>query len=225
MILQKYLTENDFKAPFIVGIILAVTLKLILYSVASLSIPDYLPWGYVSRGVLWFWLLLIWLYVHYIERKPFFLLKESKNSVWFYFWTVSVLMVVFFAINFIPYLFSSMQMTLADTHVQAEMNAYLHERPLLLIITAISAGIVEESIFRGYMLPRLHSLLNKQWAAVLIGAVLYAALHYTYGSWLNMLIPFLIGIIFGFYYLKYRSLAVLIVAHICTLLILGVLPV
>jgi membrane protease YdiL (CAAX protease family) len=76
-------------------------------------------------------------------------------------------MVVFFAINFIPYLFSSMQMTLADTHVQAEMNAY--------------------------------------------------------GSWLNMLIPFLIGIIFGFYYLKYRSLAVLIIAHISTLLILGVL--
>jgi hypothetical protein len=41
-----------------------------------------------------------------------------------------------------------MQMSLADTHVQAEMTAYQHERPLLLIITSISAGIVEESIFR-----------------------------------------------------------------------------
>lgn len=225
MILQKYLAENEFKAPFIVGIILTVTLKLILYSVASLSIPDYLPWGYVSRGLLWFWLLLIWLYVHYIEKKPFFLLKETKYPFWFFVWGMFVLMVIFFAVNYIPYLFSLMQMSLADTHVQAEMTAYQHERPLLLIITSISAGIVEESIFRGYMLPRLHSLLNKQWAAVLIGAVLYAALHYTYGSWINMLIPFLIGIVFGFYYLKYKSLAILIVAHICTLLILGVLPV
>lgn len=223
MILQKHLTENAFKAPFIVGVILTVTLKLILYSVASLSIPDYLPWGYVSRGLLWFWLLLIWLYVHYIERKPFFLLKEIKYPVWFYFPTVIVLMVLFFAINYIPDLFSRMQMSLADTHVQAEMMAYQYERPFLLIITSVTAGIVEESIFRGYMLPRLHSLLNKQWAAVLIGAVLYAALHYTYGSWLNMLIPFLIGIIFGFFYLKYRSLTILVIAHISILLILGVL--
>jgi uncharacterized protein len=222
MILQKHLTENAFKAPFIVGIILTVTLKLILYSVASLSIPDYLPWGYVSRGLLWFWLLLIWLYIHYIERKPFFLLKEEKHPAWFYFSAVTVLMVTFFAVNYIPALFSRMQMSLADTHVQAEMMAYQHERPFLLLITAVTAGIVEESIFRGYMLPRLHSLLNKQWAAVLIGAVLYAALHYTYGSWLNMLIPFLIGIVFGFFYLKYRSLTILVIAHIITLLILGV---
>ncbi len=224
MILQKYLTENEFKAPFIVGIILAVTLKLILYSVASLSIPDYLPWGYISRGLLWFWLLLIWLYIRYIERKPFFLLKETKYPFWFYFWTTSVLMVIFFAINYIPDLFSHLEMSLADTHVQAEMTAYQHERPFLLIITAITAGMVEESIFRGYMLPRLHSLLNKQWAAVLIGAVLYAALHYTYGSWINILIPFLIGIIFGCFYLKYRSLTILIIAHISILLILGILP-
>ncbi len=217
------LSENEFKAPLIVGIILTVTLKLILYSVASLSIPDYLPWGYVSRGLLWFWLLLIWLYIRYIERKPFFLIKETKYPLWFFFWNTSVLMVVFFAINFIPDLFSHLQMSFADTHVQTEMTAYQHERPFLLIITAITAGIVEESIFRGYMLPRLHLLLNKKWAAVLIGAVLYAALHYTYGNWLNMLIPFLIGIVFGFYYLKYRSLTILIIAHICTLLILGVL--
>ncbi len=57
---------------------------------------------------------------------------------------------------------------------------------------------------------------------MLIGAVLYTALHYTYGSWLNAYtVPD--RIIFGFYYLKYRSLAVLIIAHISTLLILGVL--
>ncbi len=99
------LSENEFKAPLIVGIILTVTLKLILYSVASLSIPDYLPWGYVSRGLLWFWLLLIWLYIRYIERKPFFLLKESKYPIWFYVWTVSVLMVVFFAVILFPIFF------------------------------------------------------------------------------------------------------------------------
>jgi membrane protease YdiL (CAAX protease family) len=101
------------------------------------------------------------------------------------------------------------------------MMAYQHERPFLLILTAITAGIVEELIFRGYMLPRLDTLLNNQWAAIIIVSVLYAALYYTYGTWLNILIPFLGSIVFGFFYLKYRSLTVVVLARICALLILG----
>jgi len=221
-IMQKHLAETEFKAHFIVGIILVITLKLILYSVVSLSIPDYLPWGYLSRAMLWLWLLLIWLYVRYIEKKPFLLLKEEKrSSLFFYITSIIILMAVMIGLNLIPDLFNHLEMQLADMHVQAEMEAYQHERPFLLIITAFTGGIVEEMVFRAYMLPRLYSILTKKWAAVLISSILYAALYYTYGTWLNMLIPFLTGIVFGYFYMKYRSISILLIAHISALLILG----
>ena len=221
MILQRRMTDNQFKTHLIVGVILTVTLKLILYSVASLTIPDYLPWGYLSRILLWIWMFLLWLYVRYMEKQPFLCLKEKKHTVFFYLLSAVILTAVILGLNLFPEIFTRMKMPLADMHIQAEMMAYQHERPFLLILTAITAGIVEELIFRGYMLPRLDTLLNNQWAAIIIVSVLYAALYYTYGTWLNILIPILGSIVFGFFYLKYRSLTVVVLARICALLILG----
>jgi hypothetical protein len=94
-----------------------------------------------------------------------------------------------------------------------QMSLYLYARPLLLIVTCLTAAVVEELIFRGYLMPRLAAVLNSNWLAVVISALVFAICHSTYGTLQNILVPFLIGLIFGIFYLKYRNIKVLMICH------------
>jgi hypothetical protein len=84
---------------------------------------------------------------------------------------------------------------------------------MLLLFTCLTAGITEELIFRGYLLPRLEILFKNKWAAIIISALLFGLAHGGYGDLSKMLVPFIIGFIFAFYYTRYRSLTVLIICH------------
>jgi len=63
------------------------------------------------------------------------------------------------------------------------------------------------------LLTRLSQWLKNNVAAVLVSSLLFAALHYKYGSLRELIFTFLIGVLFSNYYIRYRNLKAIIVTH------------
>jgi hypothetical protein len=49
--------------------------------------------------------------------------------------------------------------------------------------------------------------------SILLSSLLFGLLHFGYGTLFNMLGPFFMGIVFAFFYNKYRHMGILIIAH------------
>jgi membrane protease YdiL (CAAX protease family) len=89
----------------------------------------------------------------------------------------------------------------------------LINRQWLIFFICLTAGVTEELIFRGYVMTRLSLLFKNDYAAIIVSALGFSALHYGYKSLHELIFAFLIGIVFGIYYQKYRNIKVLIAAH------------
>lgn len=81
------------------------------------------------------------------------------------------------------------------------------------IFTCFTAGVTEELIFRGYIMTRLSLLFKNNYMPIILSALAFSALHYGYKSLRELIFAFLIGILFGTYYQRYRNIKVLIAAH------------
>ncbi len=83
----------------------------------------------------------------------------------------------------------------------------------LLIFTALTAGVVEELIMRGYIQPRLEIIFKNPYAAIIVSSLLFGLLHYKYGTIANVIGPVFIGFVFAIYYWKFRNIKVIIICH------------
>ena len=101
----------------------------------------------------------------------------------------------------------------SNSKIEQQLYDILCANKGLLIFTCLTAGVTEELLFRGYLLPRIKALTNSNVSAVLISAFLFGIAHYGYGDINRVLFPFIIGIIFGSFYLKYRNISILIICH------------
>lgn len=196
-----------------IGIIIAISMKFILFFVAKHTISNFLPYGYFARSLIWMWLLLIYLFAIKIEKQKFLLWNDEKNS--FLFYIISIISIVGLVIlcSFIPRILVLFGLKEEHSLILNEMRDYMNAHPLLFVFTCLTAGVVEELIFRGYLIPRLNILFNNLYLPAIVSAVLFGAVHFTYGTVSNIIVPFFIGLIFGFYYQKYRNLKVLILCH------------
>ncbi len=80
----------------------------------------------------------------------------------------------------------------------------LVQTPLTLFIAAAVAPIGEELFFRGYLQKRV---------GVVFASVLFAALHWSYGSVVEVLAAFVVSILLGFELRKNNDLHACILAH------------
>ncbi len=205
------------KGTIIAGILLAVILFIcVLTSFFGLihlkSLASETNF-WITRTMMWVMLLIMFLFARNIEKKPFLLWKEQKKKPLFYLLSIIIVLVV-------ALIFTAGVSILEKKFGMVENNKTLHEmmallcgNKLLLVFTCVTAAFTEELIFRGYLLPRLEVLLKNKWVAIIISALLFGIAHGGYGDLNRMLIPFIIGIIFAFYYFRYRSLTVLIICH------------
>jgi membrane protease YdiL (CAAX protease family) len=93
------------------------------------------------------------------------------------------------------------------------VNRAIKENPFLpsILATVIMAPVAEELVMRGMFLRRLNKFIPV-WAAVIIQAAIFSAMHRAsiyYSIWL-----FALGVIFGVLFIKSKSLFVPIAAHI-----------
>jgi len=106
-------------------------------------------------------------------------------------------------------------MVLASTYGRIQPWRNLDAFQLVYFIAAqpLTAGFVEELIWRGYFVEKLLRMGNSEWRSIIFSSISFAFIH---GFWLvdKMAVTFLFGIIAGAYYVRERNLAVLIVTHV-----------
>ena len=206
------LQNKPNKSVIIIGILAAFLLPLgLTIAVGSLNI-NYYDKLFYSRFIPWLTVLLLFLYARKVERQDFLLWAESKPALGFFLVSVVVLYLLSIAaaiVSSIPTLFGWHE----NNEVMKKIVKLLKGRQVFIFYIALTAGITEEFIFRGYMLTRLSQLFKNPYIPVIISSLLFGALHYKYNSLREVIFAFLIGIIFSIYYLKYRNIKALMAAH------------
>jgi membrane protease YdiL (CAAX protease family) len=109
-------------------------------------------------------------------------------------------------------LFSAVGLS-AKSSTLLELVEIFGANKFLLFFTPLTAGIVEELIFRGYLQPRMEIFLKKPYLAIIVSSLLFGLLHYKYGTLFNMVGPFFIGAVFAYHYWKFRNIGMLIICH------------
>lgn len=209
--------SNETKKPtLIIGILLSVILPfLAIYF--SLLVKK-LGFGnetqfYISRFAIWVSLLLLFLYSFKIEKQPFLLWGETEYS----FSAFAKALFITFVKLFIAVYFTSLLIMLLKLHAESVVLnralALFKKSYFLLFFTCVTAGITEELIFRGYLLPRLELAFKNKNLAIIISSFLFGLLHIGYGTLLNVIGPIVIGTVFAFQYEKYRNIKILIICH------------
>ena len=205
-------TSKQKKTYMVIGMLLASSFTFILLLLKPLF-PGLLEYGYLKILVIWIWLLLIYLYATKAEKQKLLLWSDKRQTFLFYLISVIAVLGLSFLAGASQQLLPKLGFKVQTSPLLKEMLAYMQAHPLVLILTCITAGVVEELIFRGYLIPRLNILFKNGYLAVILSALIFALAHMGYGTFVNMLVPFLIGLIFGAYYQKYRNLKVLILCH------------
>jgi membrane protease YdiL (CAAX protease family) len=82
------------------------------------------------------------------------------------------------------------------------------------ILVAVTAGVYEETLYRGYALERLASLWGSRWLAGAATLVLFTLMHAPAVGWSHLLSVALTGAMVTLLYLWRRNLVVNIIAHV-----------
>jgi membrane protease YdiL (CAAX protease family) len=97
-----------------------------------------------------------------------------------------------------------------DTHFVAFLQSLPFTTRLLLVVTA---GIFEETLYRGYALERLASLFGNKWAAAAVTVTLFTSAHIPAVGLAHLLPVFIVSVLVTLLYLWRRDLVVNVIAH------------
>ena len=167
-----------------------------------------------TRLLFWTSMIFIFAYAAKVEKQKVLIWEEKKYPFWVY--PVSII-AIYFAIIVVMGFVSVILIKLGfekESPKFKEMLAIFEQNQLLIFFTAITAGIVEEFTFRGYLLPRMEILFRNPWIAIIVSSLLFGLMHFGYGTIFQVVGPFVIGFIFALYYWKFRNIKVIILAHI-----------
>lgn len=134
----------------------------------------------------------------------------DRQRPWFDTWSGLLLAGAIGAGGLVVYLVS-WQLGLTRTIVPSTLEGHWWEMPVL-VLQALKNGVLEEVIVVGYLLHRLGQLGWSPWKAVLASSVLRAFYHLYQG--VGMFFGNLVmGLVFGWFYLRYGRVMPLVVAH------------
>lgn len=98
----------------------------------------------------------------------------------------------------------------SDTHFVAFLQSLPFATRLLLVVTA---GVFEETLYRGYAFERLASAFNSKWVAGAITVALFTLAHIPAVGLAHLLPVFIVSMFVTLLYLWRRDLVVNVVAH------------
>jgi membrane protease YdiL (CAAX protease family) len=206
----------DKNRAAIVGVILILSLLFLylllgqkLFGLAEVDASAM----FVSRMYYWACLVFIWLYSLKVEKQNLLLWKEHKHPFLLYVVHIALLIIVLVVAMLILQIFlQKIGFNTRSKLLSALINIFRVNRPLILF-TAATAGIVEELIFRGYLLPRLTNMFKSPVFACVISSVLFGLMHASYGTVANVAGPFIISLVLSVHYSKFRNIKALIITH------------
>ena len=208
---------NSQKTNVLIGMFFSMTvlLAVLLFSVLfrKLTTDNELVF-WLGRLSIWVCLLFIYLFVSQIEKQKFLLWTEMPLNFTEYF---KSFFRIIFAIIVGAIIIGLTLKFLGNDPKQGskfvEIIQILKNSFPLLIFTCLTAGITEELIFRGYLMPRLQLFFNNNYASIIISSILFGLMHIGYGTIMQIIGPVFIGFVFAVHYQKYRNIKILIFCH------------
>jgi len=204
------------KPVFLIGIFLSIILPLLAISSTLLlrgAAMTFETKFLISRFVQWFALLLLFLFSLKIEKGPFLLWKEQEHSFLLYLKGIAITMLFLI----LAMLLTGILLYFLDSNSKSNLLnktiAVLKNNFLLLFFTSVTAGIVEELIFRGYLLPRLKLLFKNTKLAIVVSSFFFGIMHYSYGTLYQTIGPMVFGVVLAVQYKKHRNIKMMIVCH------------
>jgi uncharacterized protein len=85
-----------------------------------------------------------------------------------------------------------------------------------LLFAALTAGIVEETLYRGYAIERLASVTGSYWWAGLIATTVFALMHLPMWGWGAVTTFFVSGGLLAVFYIATQDLIACMIAHTIT---------
>jgi membrane protease YdiL (CAAX protease family) len=168
---------------------------------------------FLSRLAIWFCLLLTYIYSSKVEKQNFLPWKENNYSFLGYIKTFFILLFMLIPAITLGSLLVKLSGGNTESLKLDEIVAILSKNIALLLFFCITAGITEELLFRGYILPRFNVLLKNSYLSIAISSLLFGILHYSYGTFIQVIGPFLLGVVFAIHYNKYRNIKIIILCH------------
>jgi uncharacterized protein len=208
--------QQEIKKIYLFGIFLSIALPFlaICTSLALKQVSlNFASQFLISRFAQWTTFILLFLFAIKIEKRPFLLWKEKEYSVLDTLKAVGktmlfLIIAMFFIGILIKLLNTNVKSALLDKTVHV-----LQDNFVFLLFTCITAGIIEEFIFRGYMFPRLEMIFRNNKLAILISSFLFGIMHYNYGTLIQTLGPMVFGVILALQYQKYKSIKIVTISH------------
>jgi uncharacterized protein len=211
---------KSYKTRILAGVILATVLLF--------TVPTFITGGvawmanlrkldtelfWISRLLFWICLGLVWLYAVKIEKQKLLIWEDRDYPFWFYPASIiSIFGVLIVGLAIITGTMIWLKVPRSETRTEEMLEVFRQNR-LLMIFTLVTAGVVEELIFRGYIQSRLEILFRNPWPGIILSSALFALLHFGYGNAYQIAGPFYIGFVFAVFYWKFKNLKVLILFH------------
>ncbi len=216
-LLNNMTIEHSNKKTITIGIIVSIVLFFAALVVSKL-LKDVLLLSdeaalFTSRFAIWFALAILFIYVRQIEKQPLLLWQEKKYSVGYYILSVITTLLVVVAVLIVFSIVWTLLGLKKDSNSLNKIIDIFRHNHFLVVLTCLTAGITEELVFRGYIMPRLQLLFNKTYLSIIISSVIFGLIHFGYGTALNVIGPFIIGLVFALHYYKYRNIKILIICH------------
>ncbi|WP_214069960.1 type II CAAX endopeptidase family protein [Mucilaginibacter sp. dw_454] len=197
----------------LIGVIIAAAWPIVFY---NLIVGAHLPAVtsiICSQLGYWVELAFLWWYADQFENQPLLIWQERQSGFKFILKWAIILFVLTVAINLLSSVMSLLGFP-QNKELARQIARFMNGRWLLITTIATTAGVTEEIIFRGYILTRLSVVLKHKYLPIVISAVLFSSMHYSYHSAHEFLFTFLFAVIMAVHYQKYRNIKPLIAAHL-----------
>jgi membrane protease YdiL (CAAX protease family) len=146
-----------------------------------------------------------------VEQQRLLLWEDKHYSVGYYILSVIViLLIILFGAAIIGLTLKHFNLLKLSAAITLMRNMGAPAK----LLGAVTAGVLEELIFRGYMISRLKLFFKSGHWPVIISSVIFGVGHWGYGTAINVLVPLFIGLVFGYHYYKYRNIKILIICHL-----------
>jgi membrane protease YdiL (CAAX protease family) len=200
----------------IMGLMLAWKGTRLLVSPAAVRLfgdPSNLPMAFAGQALLWAIAAAVIAMVIFWERKPL-------TSLWLqpFRWQSLAWGLTLVAINYaVVFPISEWVRRAAGLSGYAQGMTQVMRFPMSYRIVAfMTAGVVEELLFRGYTITRLTMLLGNVWVAGAIALFGFAALHAPYWGWGFAIVGLIGGALTTVFFIWKKDLLSLMVFHACT---------
>lgn len=176
---------------------------------------DSLPHLLVREGLWWTYAAVLLAWLHFAEKLPLSSIG-LRRVTWKSF--VFALLAAFASIAIMGVQFSIVipRLHLDASQVLAQQRALLALPYWLRVLLVLRAGVVEEILFRGYLMEKIRQLTGSVALAVLVSVATFTFAHLAGWGWVQLIPVAAIGLLFALLYAGRRDLPSNMLGHFLT---------